>query len=405
MALIVQKFGGTSVGDIERIQRVAQKIKQTRAQGHDVVVVVSAMNGETDRLINLAKSVNAEPDPREYAALVAAGEQVSITLLTLALIAQGCPARSYTGAQAHIRTDSHHKKARILAIDETILQADLAAGIVPVVAGFQGISPEGDITTLGRGGSDTTAVAIAAVLHADECQIYTDVDGVYTADPKVVPQAQRLEQVSFAEMLELASLGAKVIQQRAVEFAGKYQVPVRVLSSFQEGPGTLISFTAPEGMEQPLITGVVANSQIAKFTLHGLPQCANIVAETITALNDEKIEVDMLSQQTTFNKLIDLAFTVSHEDYSRTLFITQKLGQKNQVKEIVSHTEIAKLSLVGVGLRSHPAIIRTLFKILGTHTIPVHLITTSELKASVLVNEIDLERGARALHTAFGLDK
>lgn len=404
MALIVQKFGGTSVGNLERIQLVAEKIKYTRSQGHDVVVVVSAMSGETDRLITLAKTIHAQPDPREYAVLVSTGEQVSIALLTLALMAQGCPARSYSGAQAHIRTDAHHKKARILNIDDQILRNDLAAGLVPVVAGFQGISHDGDITTLGRGGSDTTAVALAAVLQADECQIYTDVDGVYTADPKVVPQAQRLDKVSFAEMLELASLGAKVVQQRAVEFAGKFQVPLRVLSSFNEGPGTLISF-GEQGMEHPLITGIVLNQEVAKLTIPGLPQHAEIVADILATLSTEQIDVDMLSQQTTSAGSIDLTFTVSQDDYFKALTITQALGKTHQTKEIISHTKIAKLSLVGVGLRSHPAIISTLFRILGMQKISVHLITTSEIKASVLVDENDVERGAQALHTAFGLNK
>lgn len=404
MALIVQKFGGTSVGNLERIQLVAEKIKFTRAQGHDVVVVVSAMGGETDRLINLAKSIHAQPDPREYAVLVATGEQVSIALLTLALMAQGCPARSYTGGQAQIHTDNHHKKARILGIDDQVLRSDLAAGLVPVVAGFQGISADGDITTLGRGGSDTTAVALAAILKADECQIYTDVDGVYTADPKVVPDAQRLDKVSFEEMLELASSGAKVLQQRAVEFAGKYEVPVRVLSSFQEGPGTLITFSE-HGMEKPLITGIVANTHIAKLTLHGLPLSTDIVAEIIAALSAEQIDVDMLSQQTTQNNLMDLTLAVSCDDHTYALNIAHKLGKTYQAKEVVSHTKIAKLSLVGIGLRSHPAIISTLFKVLGMEKIPVHLITTSEIKTSVLIDEANVERGAQALHAAFCLDK
>lgn len=404
MALIIQKFGGTSVGSLERIQLVAEKIKNTRAQGHDVVVVVSAMHGETDRLINLAKTIHAQPDSREYAVLVATGEQVSIALLTLALMAQGCPARSYSGTQARIYTDTHHKKARILNIDDQLLRKDLAAGLVPVVAGFQGVSHDGDITTLGRGGSDTTAVALAAALQADECQIYTDVDGVYTADPRVVPEAQRIEKISFTEMLELASLGAKVVQQRAVEFAGKYHVPVRVLSSFHEGPGTLIDLGEPS-MESPLITGIVINRDVTKLTISNLPQQAELIAEIIGALSAEQIEVDMLTQHSTTAGLMDLTFTISQEEALKAGDILKNLEKKYSIKEILTYSKVAKLSVVGVGLRSHPAIMSTFFKTLGIQKIAVHLVTTSEIKASVLINENDAEKGIQALHVAFGLNK
>lgn len=404
MALIIQKFGGTSVGNLERIQLVAEKIKNTRAQGHDVVVVVSAMHGETDRLINLAKTIHAQPDSREYAVLVATGEQVSIALLTLALMAQGCPARSYSGTQARIYTDTHHKKARILNIDDQLLRKDLAAGLVPVVAGFQGVSHDGDITTLGRGGSDTTAVALAAALQADECQIYTDVDGVYTADPRVVPEAQRIEKISFTEMLELASLGAKVVQQRAVEFAGKYHVPVRVLSSFHEGPGTLIDLGEPS-MESPLITGIVINRDVTKLTISNLPQQAELIAEIIGALSAEQIEVDMLTQHSTTAGLMDLTFTISQEEALKAGDILKNLEKKYSIKEILTYSKVAKLSVVGVGLRSHPAIMSTFFKTLGIQKIAVHLVTTSEIKASVLINENDAEKGIQALHAAFGLNK
>lgn len=403
MALIVQKFGGTSVGNLERIQRAAAKVIQTRAQGHDVVVVVSAMSGETDRLINLAKAIHDQPDSREYASLVATGEQVSIALFALALIAQGCPARSYTGTQAQIKTDNHHKKARILSIDDEILRNDLAAGYVPVVAGFQGISAEGDITTLGRGGSDTTAVALAAILQADECQIYTDVDGVYTADPKIVPEAQKLNEITFTEMLELASQGAKVIQQRAVEFAGKYQVPLRILSSFQDGVGTFINF-AEEGMEKPIITGIAYSRFEAKLTVKGLPLRMEIIAEIIAALNSQQIDTDMLAQQMVTTNTMDFTLTTARDDYANAFNILNELVKKYNTQEIITNVKVAKLSLIGVGLRSHPAIMSTLFKILGIHGIPVQLITTAEIKISLLLNEADLERGVQVLHTAFGLE-
>lgn len=404
MALIVQKFGGTSVGNLERIRHVANTVVQTRAQGHDVVVVVSAMSGETDRLISLAKSIHEQADSREYAMLVATGEQVSIALLALALTAQGCPARSYTGAQVNIRTDNHHKKARILSIDDHILRSDLAAGRVPVVAGFQGVSHEGDITTLGRGGSDTTAVALAAVLQADECQIYTDVDGIYTADPNVVPKAHRLDKITFSEMLELSSLGSKVVQQRAVEFAGKYQVPLRVLSSFNQGPGTLVSFGG-EGLEQPIITGIAFKRQEAKLAIHGLPRQSEVIAEILTVFNAAQIEMDMLTQQININDKMDLVFTVTREDYPNALELLSHFGNQYHAQEIIGNDKIAKLSLVGVGLRSHPVIIGTMFKVLGTQAIPVQLVSTSEIKVSVIVDEGHIERGVQALHAAFGLDK
>ena len=403
MALIVQKFGGTSVANLERIQRAAAKVMQTRAQGHDVVVVVSAMSGETDRLINLAKAIHEQPDAREYAALVATGEQVSITLFALALIAQGCPARSYTGTQAHIKTDNHHKKARILSIDAEILRNDLAAGYVPVVAGFQGISAEGDITTLGRGGSDTTAVALAAVLQADECQIYTDVDGVYTADPKVVPKAQKLNAITFTEMLELASQGAKVVQQRAVEFAGKYKVPLHILSSFKDEIGTFINF-AEEGMEKPIISGIAYSRFEAKLTIKQLPLRMEIIAEIIAALNSQQIDTDMLAQHSVTTDTMDFTLTIARDDCANALTILNELLKKYHIQEIMSNVKVAKLSLIGVGLRSHPAIMSTLFKTLGINGISVQLVTTAEIKVSLLLNEIDLERSMQVLHTAFGLE-
>lgn len=404
MALIVQKYGGTSVGTAERLHHVAAKIRQTRAQGHDVVVVVSAMSGETDRLIGLAKSIHEQPEPREYAVLVATGEQVSIALLTMALMAQGCPARSYTGAQAYIRTDSHHKKARILHVNSEILREDLAAGCVPVVAGFQGISANGDVTTLGRGGSDTTAVALAAALNADECQIYTDVDGVYTADPKIVTDAQRLDQISATEMLELASLGTKVVQHRAVEFAEKYRVPLRILSSFQESSGTLINF-AEKGMEQPVISGIACQRQEARIILRGMPANSDYMAEILTYFSAAEIEIDMLSQQLVNSNYMDICFTLAQEDLNRALIILDDLVLRINLQEIQHEKKVAKLSLVGVGLRSHPAIISVLFKTLSSHGIHLRQVSTSEIKISAILNENDVENAMQLLHAAYGLNR
>lgn len=403
MALIVQKFGGSSVSNLECIRDVAKKIIATRAKGHDVVVVVSAMEGETDRLIELAKAIHEQPHPREYAVLVSTGEQISIALLTLALIEQGCPARSYTGAQANIKTNGHHKKARILSIDDQTLREDIASGYVPVVAGFQGVSAEGDITTLGRGGSDTTAVALAAILQADECQIYTDVDGIYTADPRIVPQARRLEKISFEEMFEFASQGAKVLHPRSVGLAGKYKVPLRVLSTFEDGPGTVISFSE-YGIEQPIITGIASNRQEVKLSLCNLPNKLDVLAKIFTALGTEQIDIDMLMQQAISPQQVNLTFTIPKDDHLKALSILEEIShQDNNKCEIISDTKIAKLSLIGVGLRSHPVIISTLFNSLGAEKIPVQLISTSEIKVSVVIDENNLVSGLQTLHTAFGL--
>lgn len=400
MALIVQKFGGTSVGSIEKIQQVAAKVIQTRAQGHEVVVVVSAMAGETDRLINLAKMIQSEPDPREYAVLATTGEQVSIALLTMALLAQGHKARSFTGAQAQILTDEHYRKARILGIDGESLREALAAGCIPVVAGFQGISETGEVTTLGRGGSDTTAMALAAALQADECQIYTDVDGVYTADPKIVPKAHCLEHITCAEMLELASLGVKVLQPRSVEFARRYHVPLRVLSTFNDNVGTLVGL-ASGGMEQPAITGIAISHREAMLTLYGLAAYSEIVTEALLALGAAHIDIDMLVQGSIVSGNADFSFTLARDDYPRARDV---LRGRVDAQKLSSDLEVAKLSLVGVGLRSHPAIISKVFKTLGEEGIPVQLATAGEIKASVVISEKHVERGARALHTAFGLD-
>lgn len=403
MALIVQKFGGTSVGTLERIQHIAGKIIQTRSQGHEVVVVVSAMSGETDRLINLAKSIHADPEPREYAALLATGEQVSIALLSMALMAQGCLARSYTGSQVQIHTDNNYKKGRIAAIECQALRSDLTAGYVPVVAGFQGVAENGDITTLGRGGSDTTAVAIAAALKADECQIYTDVDGIYTADPKMVPKAGRLDKILFEEMFELSSLGAKVVQQRAVEFAGQYQVPLRVLSSFVDGPGTLVNFME-KNKDQTHVTGIAFSRNEASFTLHGLSHQPEIIGEILATLAAQQIEIDMFQQVPLQNNL-DVAFITPREDYAKVLAVLESMKQTMPIGSIIGNQNIAKISLVGVGLRSHPAIISTLFKCFSTQGIKTHLVSTSEIRVSVAVEENDMERGMQALHTAYGLDE
>jgi len=402
MALLVQKFGGTSVGSLERLQHVAEKIIQTRAAGHDVVVVVSAMSGETDRLISLARELNPHPDPREYAMLVSTGEQVSIALLTMALMAKGYKARSYTGKQAGICTDGHHRKARIMGVECDALKTDLQQGLIPVVAGFQGVAANGDVTTLGRGGSDTTAVALAAALKADECQIYTDVDGVYTTDPRIVPEARRLSVITFEEMLELASLGAKVLQIRSVEFAGKYNVPVRVLSSFTEGPGTLITFEQA-GMEQPKVSGIAFNRDEAKLTLMGVPDRPGVAAQILTPVSDAGIEVDMIIQNTAVDGVIDFTFTVHRDDYQKTLELLADVAKALEARAVIGDNKIAKLSLVGVGMRSHAGIASTMFTALGQEGINIQLISTSEIKISVVIDEKYLELGVRSLHAAFGL--
>ncbi len=404
MALIVQKFGGTSVGSIDRIHHVAEKVIAARHQGNDVVVVLSAMNGETDRLIQLAKSVNSEPNSREYDMMVSTGEQVSISLLSIALLARGCPARSLTGIQAGIKTDSSHKKARIVDIDPSRLRKELNEGRVPVVAGFQGFDELGSITTLGRGGSDTTAVALAAALKAHECQIFTDVDGVYTTDPRVVPQARRLDRVTFEEMLELASLGAKVLQIRAVEFAGKYNVPVRVLSTFEDGPGTLIAYEDTR-MEQPIVSGIAFDRNQAKITIRGVPDRPGIARFILGAVSDRDIDVDMIVQNVpSVDKTIDFSFTVQRDDYKSALELMHAAAEELEAKEVLGDDKIAKLSIVGVGMKSHAGVATRMFQALGDEGINIHLISTSEIKISVLVNEKYTELGARTLHSTFGLD-
>ncbi|QIK37751.1 aspartate kinase [Caldichromatium japonicum] len=405
MALIVQKYGGTSVGSIERIQAVAERVKRWRDRGHQLVVVVSAMSGETDRLIKLAKQIQPRPDPRELDVLLSTGEQVTIALVSMALTALGCPARSYTGAQVHILTDNVHNKARIRDIDAARVRADLDAGRVVVVAGFQGVNEQGDITTLGRGGSDTSAVAIAAALKADECQIYTDVDGVYTTDPRVEPRARKLDRITFEEMLEMASLGSKVLQIRSVEFAGKYRVPLRVLSSFDEGEGTLITFEDND-VEDAKISGIAFNRDEAKLTILGVPDQPGVAYQILGPIAEANIEVDMIIQNVAPDgKTTDFTFTVHRNDYPQSLEILRKTAHNLGAREVTGDDNIVKISLVGVGMRSHAGIASRMFAALAKEGINIRMISTSEIKISVVVDEKYLELGVRALHAAFGLDR
>ena len=404
MALIVQKYGGTSVGSPERIQNVAAKVKRARDRGDQVVVVVSAMSGETNRLIGLAGEISDIPSAREMDVLVSTGEQVTIALLSMALHELGCDARSYTGGQVHIRTDSAHSKARIQDIDDARVQADLDAGRVVVVAGFQGVDEHGNITTLGRGGSDTTAVAMAAALKADECQIFTDVDGVYTTDPRVEPKARRLNKITFEEMLEMASLGSKVLQIRAVEFAGKYNVPLRVLSSFEEGEGTLITFE-DDGMEQAKISGIAFNRDESQLTVLGVPDEPGVAYKILGPIADANIEIDMIVQNTSKDGTTDFTFTVHRNDFQKALDILKRVSADLGGREVHGDDGIVKLSLVGVGMRSHAGIAAQMFKVLSDEGINILMISTSEIKISVVVEEKYLELGVRALHEAFGLEE
>ena len=405
MALIVQKYGGTSVGSPEYIENVADKVIRWREKGNDVVVVVSAMSGETDRLLSLAAAITDAPVPRELDVLLSTGEQVTIALLSMALQKRGCPARSYTGSQVHILTDSAHNKARIQEIENQRIKADLAAGRVVVVAGFQGVDAGGNITTLGRGGSDTTAVALAAAMKADECQIYTDVDGVYTTDPRVVPNARRLERITFEEMLEMASLGSKVLQIRSVSFAGRYNVPLRVLSSFEEGEGTLITYE-DEDMEQALISGIAFNRDEAKLTMLGVPDRPGVAYRLLGPIADANIEVDMIVQNVAPDgATTDFTFTVHRNDYARALDILQQTANELGAREVSGDNKIVKISLVGVGMRSHAGIAATMFEALAKEGVNIRMISTSEIKISVVVDEKYLELGVRTLHDAFNLDQ
>ena len=404
MALIVQKFGGTSVGTVERIEQVADKVLRFRQEGHQVVVVVSAMSGETNRLLALANEVQEQPTARELDTLLATGEQVTIALLAMALTKRGQPAKSFTGAQVRILTDDAHNKARIRDIDQRRLQRELDAGQVVVVAGFQGVDEAGNITTLGRGGSDTTAVALAAALKADECQIYTDVDGVYTSDPRVVDGARRLDKITFEEMLEMASMGSKVLQIRAVEFAGKYRVPLRVLHSFQEGPGTLISLEEDTGMEKPTIAGIAFNRDEAKLTILGVPDMPGVSYRILGPIGDDNIEVDVIVQNIAEDKSTDFTFTVSRGDLARAEAILQQTSDELGAREVRADSKIAKVSVVGVGMRSHSGVASQMFEALADNGINIQMITTSEIKISVIIEEKYLELAVRALHSSFDLD-
>ncbi len=404
MSLIVQKYGGTSVGTVERITHVAGNILEWRQRGHDVVVVVSAMSGETDRLLGLARQISHDPAGRELDVLLSTGEQVTIALLSMALHERGCDARSYTGAQVHILTDSAHNKARILDIDGARVRRDLREGRVVVVAGFQGVDEHGNITTLGRGGSDTTAVALAAALEADECQIYTDVDGVYTTDPRIVPEARRLSCVSFEEMLEMASLGAKVLQIRSVEFASKYNVKLRVLSSFEPGEGTLIA-AEEECMEKALISGITANRDEAKLTILGVPDEPGVASRILGPIADANIEVDMIVQNVGADGTTDFTFTVHRNDYARAHEILELVKGELGAREVTGDDHIVKISVVGVGMRSHAGIASRMFEALAREGINIQMISTSEIKISVVVDEKYLELGVRTLHSAFQLDQ
>lgn len=404
MALIVQKFGGTSVGSAERIAQVAEKIKAFKAQGHDLVIVVSAMSGETNRLIELARAVSADPDPREMDVILSTGEQVTIGLLAMALKAIEVPAVSFTGPQVRIGTDNTYGKARIQHIDDTRLRDELADGKVIIVAGFQGMDESGNITTLGRGGSDTTAVALAAALGADECQIYTDVDGVYTTDPRVVDSAQRLDRITFEEMLEMASLGSKVLQIRAVEFAGKYNVPLRVLHSFKEGPGTLITLEEELSMEQPVISGIAFNRDEAKLTIRGVPDTPGVAYKILGPVSAANIEIDMIVQNVSQDQTTDFTFTVNKADQRRTEEVLRKVAAEIGAREVAGDSAIAKVSIVGVGMRSHAGVASKMFEALARDGINILMISTSEIKISVVIEEKYLELAVRSLHSAFGLD-
>ncbi|EKF73034.1 aspartokinase [Alcanivorax hongdengensis A-11-3] len=405
MALIVQKYGGTSVGTVERIQAVAEKVAGFQKRGDQVVVVVSAMSGETNRLIELAKGVSDSPSPREMDVLVSTGEQVTIALLSMALQKLGLDARSYTGSQIPLRTDSAHSKARIEDIDDKKMRGDLDAGRVVVVAGFQGVDANGNITTLGRGGSDTTAVALAAALKADECQIYTDVDGVYTTDPRVVDNARRLDSITFEEMLEMASQGSKVLQIRSVEFAGKYNVPLRVLSSFQDGPGTLITVDDEVDMEKPVISGIAFTRDEAKIIVRGAPDTPGIAFKILGPVSAENIEVDMIVQNVGKDGAADFTFTVHRNDFARAKEALRNASEELGNPEIIGDDKIAKVSLVGVGMRSHAGVAAKMFEALAKEGVNIEMISTSEIKVSVVIAEKYLELAVRALHAAFELDQ
>jgi aspartate kinase len=408
VALIVQKYGGTSVGSPDRIKNVAQRVAKSVAKGDKVVVVVSAMSGETNRLLALAKEMQPHPEPRELDVVLATGEQVTIGLLAMALRQLGLKAKSYTGAQAHILTDSAFNKARIVSIDEQNIHSDLSRGYVVVLAGFQGVDEDGNITTLGRGGSDTTGVAIAAALRADECQIYTDVDGVYTTDPRMVPEARRLKSITFEEMLEMASLGSKVLQIRSVEFAGKYRVKLRVLSSFLDDPGegTLITFEEDNKMEQAIISGIAFNRDEAKITVRGVPDKPGIAYQILGPISEANIDVDMIIQNVGVDATTDFSFTVHRNEFAKAMDILKNQIQPHVgAREVIGDDRIAKVSAVGVGMRSHVGIASKMFRTLAEEGINIQMISTSEIKISVVIDEKYLELAVRVLHQAFNLEQ
>ncbi|OLF39478.1 MULTISPECIES: aspartate kinase [unclassified Psychrobacter] len=418
MALIVQKYGGTSMGSIDRIKNVAKRVKRWHDNGHQVVVVVSAMSGETNRLIDLARQISTQPDPREYDQMVSTGEQVSISLLAMAIKELGIGARSMTGRQVAIKTDNAHNKARIESIDDKNIREQLDAGNIVIVAGFQGIDEEGNATTLGRGGSDTTGVAIAAALGADECQIYTDVDGVYTTDPRVTSKAKKLEKITFEEMLEMASLGSKILQIRSVEFAGKYGVPLRVLSSFDENTdgsfdqefqdtvGTLITIDEGDNMEQAIISGIAFNRDEAKIVVRGVPDHPGIASAILSPIGRANIEIDMIVQNLSDQGTTDFTFTVNRTDLDKTMkVLNDEVKDEIGAKEILGNSEVVKVSLVGVGMRSHAGVASLMFQTLAENNINIQMISTSEIKVSVLIQDQHLEKAVKSLHTAFGLDR
>ena len=405
MALIVQKYGGTSVGSVERIEAVAERVAKHHSDGDQLIIVVSAMSGETNRLLGLARDLTSNPSPRELDVLVSTGEQVSMALLAMALHKRGIDALSLKGSQVAIRTDSFHSKARIQSIDDRRLRAELDQGRVVVVAGFQGVDENGEVTTLGRGGSDTSAVALAAAVGADECQIYTDVDGVYTTDPRIVDGAQRLASITFEEMLEMASMGSKVLQLRSVEFAGKYQVPLRVLSSFKEGPGTLIKMDEDDPMEAPTIAGIAFNRDEAKLTVIGVPDTPGIAYQILGPIGDANIEVDVILQNVGDEGKTDFTFTVSRSDLEKAEAVLESHISELGALEWRSDSRIAKVSVVGVGMRSHAGVAANMFKALADVGVNIQMISTSEIKISVIIEEKFLELAVRTLHSAFGLDQ
>ena len=407
MSLIVQKFGGTSVANVDRINAVAERVGKFKKEGHQIIVVVSAMSGETNKLIGLAEDMMGSPEPRELDAIVSTGEQVTAGLTALALINRGIPAKSYSGNQIKILTDQAHTKARILKIDDKAIKQDLDAGNVVVVAGFQGVDEHGNVTTLGRGGSDTTAVAIAAAIKADECQIYTDVDGIYTTDPRIVKDARRLKSITFEEMLEMASLGSKVLQTRSVEFAGKYKVKLRVLSSFDaHGEGTIITFEEDEKMESPIISGIAFSRDEAEVSVRGFPDLPGSAYQILGPIADANIDVDMIIQNVGESGSNDFTFTVHERDLQKSIeIINDKVKAKINAREVIGDSKIAKLSLVGVGMRSHAGIASKMFKVLSDEKINIITISTSEIKISVILEEKFLNDAVKALHKAFELEK